>query len=148
MHIATHGEFPEQNPLDFHRVLLAPSAMNDGSVTAEKLREMDFKSTQLVVLSICNGGIYRLGPGDEPYGLTSGLLCSGTRELVGTLWPIEDEKGRRFMLEFYECLLKCGSAEALLRTACKLIADHMPIRDWAGFVVVGPGRPFCYSSRN
>lgn len=142
VHLATHGEFPEQDPLNFHKILLSPTRLDDGRVNAEELREMDFRSAQLVVLSICNGGIYRFGPGDEPYGLMSALFTAGARNLVGTLWQIEDAKGRSFMVEFYKHLLECGPAEALRRTACKLIDDGAPLRDWAAFLVAGPGRPF------
>ena len=95
---------------------------------------MDFRSAQLVVLSICNGGIYRFGPGDEPYGMISALLTAGARNLVGTLWRIEDIKGRRFMVDFYVHLLECGPAEALRRTACKLIQSEVSLRDWAAFL--------------
>lgn len=142
VHLATHGAFPEQDPLNFHQVLLSPTRLHDGRVNAEELRDLDFHSAQLVVLSICNGGIYRFGPGDEPYGIISGLLTAGAQNLIGTLWSIEDAKGRSFMVDFYTHLLECGPAEALRRTACKLITDGAALRDWAAFLVAGPGRSF------
>ena len=64
VHIATTAKFPENNTLDFHRILLTPTSEDDGYVNAEEVHLMDLNSANLVVLSICNGGIYRFGPGD------------------------------------------------------------------------------------
>jgi CHAT domain-containing protein len=142
VHFATHGEFPMQDALDFHSLLLAPSDSNDGRVRAEELRAMDFHSASLVVLSICNGGIYRFGPGDEPYGLSPALLAAGAHHLLGTLWSIEDWAGRQFVVKFYSNVLKSGPAEALRLAASDYLAKGWDLRLWAAFVAVGTGRPF------
>jgi CHAT domain-containing protein len=142
VHFATHGEFPMQDALDFHSLLLAPSDANDGRVRAEELRAMDFHSASLVVLSICNGGIYRFGPGDEPYGLSPALLAAGAHHLLGTLWSIEDWAGRQFVVKFYSNVLKSGPAEALRMAACEYLEKGWDLRLWAAFVAVGTGRPF------
>jgi CHAT domain-containing protein len=127
--------------LDFHQFLLAPSAGQDGYVRAEELRSLNFRSAFLVALSICNGGIYRFGPGDEPYGLVPALFAAGARNIVGTLWGIEDIAGRLFMVEFYSKLLDYGPDEALRRAACRFIDAGWDLRRWAAFLRAGPGRP-------
>jgi CHAT domain-containing protein len=142
VHLATHGEFPAQDALDFHQLLLAAAGDDDGRVRAEELRAMDFHGASLVVLSICNGGIYRFGPGDEPYGLTPALLAAGACNVMGTLWGIEDEAGRELVVEFYTTLLRCGPAEALRQAACKFLSSGWDLRQWAAFVTVGSGRQF------
>lgn len=142
VHLATHGEFPEEDALDFHRILLSPGPGHDGHVTAEELRGMPLSETRLMVLSICNGGIYRFGPGDEPYGLAAALCSAGVQNLISTLWPLEDQIGRFFMMEFYRHLLAHGPAETLRRAAQQFIADDALVRHWAAFVLVGAGRPF------
>jgi CHAT domain-containing protein len=141
VHFATHGEFPEEDVIDFHRVLLSPVPGHNGPVDAEELRRMNFRAARLVVLSICNGGIYRFGPGDEPYGLISALLAAGAENILGTLWPLEDRVGRLFMSGFYKQLLALGPAEALRQACVQFIQDGALLRHWAGFVLVGPGRP-------
>lgn len=140
VHLASHGDFPEQNPLDLHRLLLAADRNHDGHVHAEELRGMDFRSAWLVVLSICDGALYRLGPGDEPYGIIPALLGAGATNVVGTLWPLDDQRGRELMTDFYDGLLDSGPAEAL-RQAVLLRAGRQPVELWAPFMVVGPGRP-------
>lgn len=145
IHFATHGMFPEQNALDFHELLLGAGDGCDGRVRAEELRKMDFHAASLVVLSICNGGIYRFGPGDEPYGLMSAFLAAGATSLVGTLWSIHDRKARQFMTKYYSYLLQYGAIKSLRLTCCELAAQGWAIRDWAAFLVVGPGGPFAGS---
>ena len=68
VHIATHGDFPEDDALDMQRILLAADAVHDGPLRAEELRRLDLGQTRILVLSVCNGGIYRFGPGDGRTG--------------------------------------------------------------------------------
>lgn len=141
LHLATHGEFPEEDALDLHRLLLAGTAAHDGHVHAEELRELDLSAARLVTLSVCNGGTFRFGPGDEPYGLIPALLAAGAEHVLGTLWPIEDRVGRAFASEFYEHLLELGPARALSAAMAAMRAGGAPVRDWAAFVLTGTGRP-------
>jgi len=142
VHLAAHGEFPLEDAIDFHRVLLAPSREHDGVMRADEVRDLDLRTAQLVTLSICDGGLYRFGPGDEPYGLIPALLAAGAHNVVATLWSVADVAARRLMGHFYTHLMKCGPTEALRRAALALRDSGAPIGQWAVFVVVGPGRPF------
>ncbi|HEU4426984.1 MAG TPA: CHAT domain-containing protein [Pilimelia sp.] len=139
VHFATHGEFPEADVMNMHRILLSAAADHDGHVNAEELRAMDFSAAALVVLSICDGGVYRFGPGDEPYGLLSALLAAGARNIVGPAWAIDDTQGRLLISEFYRRLLADGPAEALRQAAVGRMRAGVEIRDWAGFVLFGAG---------
>ncbi len=138
VHFATHGEFPEDNPLDFHRLLLAADSAHDGRLEADELRGLDFRSAWLVALSICDGGLFRFGAGDEPLGLIAALLSAGASNVVGTLWPIEDDAGRDFMADFYDGVLGRPPAETLRRTHASF-ADNTILRRWAAFQLVGAG---------
>jgi CHAT domain-containing protein len=141
LHIATHGEFPDENALDQHAVLLANGAKEEGLVLGSFIRKLDLSSNRVTVLSVCNGGLYRIGPADEPYGLLPAFLQAGSQNVVGTLWAVEDRYGQKLTTEFYTNLLEVGPAEALRQADRVFIADGQLIRRWAGFVVVGPGRP-------
>ena len=146
IHVATHGEFPEEDAIDFHRVLLSATATDDGRVHAAEVRAWDLRGTGLFALSVCNGGLYRFGPGDEPYGLIEALLAAGARNVLGTLWPLEDAVGSAFMRDFYRHLLATGPAEALRQSSAQFIADGALIQHWAAFALVGPARPWPSSS--
>lgn len=141
LHFGTHGTFPEDDALDFHRLVLSPTAEHDGEVNAEEIRRLNLRAAQLVVLSICNGGLYRIGPGNEPYGLVSALLSAGAQNVLATLWPIEDEVGRKFVVSFYKHLPAHGPAEALRKACQDFSRQGEPVRRWSAFTLVGAGRP-------
>jgi len=142
IHISTHGHFPELNAIDFHEILLAPGNGDDGRLQAREIRDLDLSRVALVVLAICNGGLYSTGPSDEPYGLIPALFGAGVTTVAATLWPLEDAFGRSFVARLYDHLLEEGPAEALRATARSYIEEEELIRRWAGFVTVGPARPF------
>jgi len=142
LHIATHGEFPDENARDRHGIMLGQGKPEDGVVRASTIRKLNLSSNRLVVLSVCNGGLYRIGPADEPYGLIPAFLQAGSQNVVGTLWAIEDVYGRLLMTEFYKRLLKAGPAESLRQASLAFIEERQTIGRWSGFVSVGPERPF------
>jgi CHAT domain-containing protein len=142
LHIATHGEFPDENALDRHAVMLAAGISDDGVLRASTIRKLGLSSNRLVVLSVCNGGLYRIGPADEPYGLIPAFLQAGSHNAVGTLWNVEDIYGRLLMTEFYKSVLEVGPSEALRRASKEFIRQGQTISRWSGFVSVGSGRPF------
>ena len=142
LYLATHGAFPETDALDFHHLLLARSRRDDGVVSADTVRRLDLGAAWLVVLSICDGGLYRFGPGDEPQGLLPAFLAAGAQNAIGTLWQIDDRAGRDLMVRAAPHLVALGPAEALRRAVAAVLDDPaVPVRDWAGFVVTGAGTP-------
>lgn len=136
VHLATHGEYPEDDAIDFHRILLAAGTKDDGRVSAENVRGLDLSACRLVVLSICDGGLYRFGPGDEPYGLMPAFIAAGAQNVLGTLWPIDDHFARLYMVEFYRHLLSFGPAEALRRVCLRYIKARISLRNWAAFIAI------------
>jgi len=142
LHIATHGEFPDDKAMDNHAVLLAKGKTNSGTLSAAAVRQIDLHHNRLTVLSVCNGGLYRMGPADSPFGLIPAFIEAGSQNVMGTLWPLDDQFGRDFMIEYYRHLLQDGPAKAYQKAALQFIAQDEFIRHWAAFVLVGPGRPF------
>lgn len=139
LHIATHGEFPDDNAIDQHGLLLSG---DDATLRARDVRNLNLGAARLVVLSVCNGGLYRIGPTDEPYGLIPAFLLAGAQNVLATLWPLDDQFGRRFTVEFYRQLMTKGPAEAHRAAVLHFLDEDELIRNWAAFVLVGPGRPF------
>lgn len=140
IHLATHGEYPEIDAIDFHSILLAAGTGDDGRLSADVIRQLDLRACRLVALSICDGGLYRFGPGDEPYGLVPAFIAAGAENVLGTLWPIGDEFARPYMVAFYRHLVVLGPADALQKVSLEQIRAGASLRDWAAFVVTGPGR--------
>lgn len=140
LHLATHGAFATAEALDFHELLLAASGDDDGRVRAYEFRTLDLREMALATLGVCDSGTYRVGPGNEIHGLVAALLTAGARDVVATLWPVRDATTARLITRFYTTVVAVGPAEALRRARVALIATGAAVRDWAGFVVVGPGR--------
>ena len=142
LHVSTHGEFPEENAIDLHAILLAKGISGDGALRATRVRNLNLSSTRLVSLSVCNGGLYRMGPADEPYGLVPAFLEAGSQSVLGTLWRLDDQFGKDFMEEFYRHLMEDGPARAYQKTSMHFLDTDEDLRNWAAFILVGPGRPF------
>ncbi len=136
VHISTHAAFPSQTAMDTHSLLLAQTAEHDGVVHARELRSMDLSSAWVATLSVCNGGLYRFGPGDEPYGLLRALLVAGARNVLATIWPIDDRAARQLTVPFSAALLERGPAGAL-SAAERRLAPTWPVRHWATFALIG-----------
>jgi CHAT domain-containing protein len=74
---------------------------NDGIVTAEEIATLDLKNTWLVVLSACDTGLGEARSGEGVLGLRRGFIQAGAKNLLMTLWPIDDEKTADFIADFY-----------------------------------------------
>jgi CHAT domain-containing protein len=91
-------------------------------------------------LSVCNGGLYRIGPGDEPLGLIPAALEAGTSSVIAALWAVDDDAGRRLMGGVVEHLSGGDPAQALRDGVLARIEAGAPMHDWAAFTVIGSGR--------
>jgi CHAT domain-containing protein len=142
LHIATHGDVPGENAQDDHALILDSVESRRVQVRASDLQNLSMPANLLTVLSVCDAGLYRTGPGNEPYGLMPAFLKSGAHNVISTLWQLDDRFGEEFMAEFYKHLWSDGPAEAMRKTSIYFISRNQRIRNWAAFVLVGAGRPF------
>jgi CHAT domain-containing protein len=140
MHLATHGEFPNESAASEHALWLTDEEGRGVTLPAARVRLLRLRASRLVVLSVCNGGLYRIGPSDEPYGLVPAFIEAGTANVLGTQWPLDDQFGRDFMAEYYRYLPKHGVAGALRKASLHFIGENEFLRKWAAFVLVGAGR--------
>ena len=80
--------------------------------------------------------------GDELWGFTRSFLAAGSRTLLVSLWPVEDETTSRLMARFYQRLREDGARTALRGAQLELLAEPRT-RDpffWAAFNMVGDWR--------
>jgi CHAT domain len=139
--LATHGDFPRSDALDLHRILLSRTLTEPGPVTSEQIRALDLRQTWLTVLSVCDGGLYPFGPGDEPYGLVPAALAAGSENVIAALWPVEDHAARALLSVVAGSLAHDSPSAALRRAMAERLAAGEPIRNWAAFAATGSGRP-------
>jgi CHAT domain-containing protein len=109
LHFATHGYLSEDAPL-LSAILLA----NGEALTVYELMGLNLKA-RLVVLSACRTGQGTATGGDDVLGLTRGLLGTGVRAAVVSLWPVNDLSTSLLMGEFYRRLRAGDSPAAALQ---------------------------------
>ncbi|MFO1078898.1 MAG: CHAT domain-containing tetratricopeptide repeat protein [Planctomycetota bacterium] len=162
LHLATHGFFVPQacgqdgvvalSPL--LRAGLALAGANDrqarerGILTAAEIAGLHLDGTSWAVLSGCDTGTGDLQVGEGVLGLRRAFLTAGVRSVVASLWPVEDEETRPWMVSLYHAhfVRHRDTAEAVRdATRARLRARRAAGLSthpyyWAGFVAVGDWR--------
>ncbi len=138
LHLGTHFSLRPGNALRSFLVL------GDGNrLTLERINSLDFRGIQLVTLSACQtalGGA-TTDDGRELEALSAIVQRRGARQVVASLWPVEDTSTATLMRAMYAAFVANPSdAAGALRTAqLALRADpvHAHPYFWAGFVASG-----------
>ena len=115
----------------------------DGFLRVQDIYNLRLRA-ELVVLSACQTAIGKSIPGEGLMGMARAFLYAGTRQVVASLWPVDEKATMELMTEFYRQLLQNGRppAEALRRAQQALASTprwHAPYY-WAGFVLQGDWR--------
>jgi CHAT domain-containing protein len=131
LHIAAHGEFRTDNPM-FSSIRMADSYLSVYDFYDLRLR------AELVTLSGCGTGLSVVTSGDELLGLVRGLLYSGTRAVLLTLWDVNDKSTADFMKCFYAKMAQTNDKSDALRQAVQELRQLYPdVYHWAPFVLIG-----------
>ena len=118
---------------------------NDGILFALEAQGLNLDGTELVVLSACNTAQGSLDYSEGVFGLVRALRTAGARNVLVTLWPLNDGEARDFMVEFYKRWLaqpdRSDPAKALHETRLAYIDNHTnpgrrDPRVWAPYVLV------------
>jgi CHAT domain-containing protein len=98
-HLATHGLMREGAPYSAELALAG-----DESVTVPDLAGLR-TSIDLAVLSACDSGRGRATAAGDLIGLARALLGVGVRELIVSLWPVDDRMACLTMVALHEQLI-------------------------------------------
>jgi tetratricopeptide (TPR) repeat protein len=139
VHLATHGSFPTADAGTAHRLFLGLAPGSPGEMPLARIRALDLRQAWCTTLSICDGGIYLVGPGDELLGMAAALLEAGSSTVVAAQWKVDDDAGRRLMGHVMTALGTVGPARALRAGALALAAEGAPAKHWAAFIAIGNG---------
>ena len=131
VHIATHGQFRQDNPM-FSSIRLGNSHLNLFDLYQLNL------PCELITLSGCGTGLNVVVGGDELLGLVRGLLYAGTQGVLVSLWDVNDASTAEFMGLFYNGLkANKNKADTLRLTMQEIRRSHPHPYYWAPFVLVG-----------
>jgi CHAT domain-containing protein len=150
---STHGMLMRHNPLG-SSLIFTPDSQNDGWLTVEEIEVLRPRA-DLVVLSACEAGLLvgREGmdtdlakavfpPGDDLFGLQKAFLSSGSKSVISTLWPVNDESTTQLITSFFNFQQKNGmnKAAALRAAQLHLMKSKKEWRHpfyWAPFILSG-----------
>lgn len=137
VHLAAHAVFRADNP-EFSRIQLS-----DGPLFASDLRARR-NDADMVVLSGCATARVSGREEQDLMGLAHGILATGCRTVVASLWPVDDAATRAFFSRFYAAYLEGEGrdAPAARREAAQGIRrEGGAAFHFGAFVVLRSGRP-------
>jgi CHAT domain-containing protein len=154
MLLSTHGFFqpdttPGNNPLIRSGLLLTGAAKTlhegrsdsdgeDGILTSYEAMNLNLDNTELVVLSACETGLGEIKNGEGVYGLQRAFQVAGARNLIMSLWKVNDIVTQQLMVSFFKHWLNGKSKHAAFAQAQKEIRAKYPAPYyWGGFVLLG-----------
>ena len=137
VHFAAHAVVDSVNT-DRSSILLASGAeQQDGLLQSREIAELRLDG-QLVVLSSCQSATGTDVRGEGVMGLARSFFASGSRAVIGSLWPIRDDHAAAFFDPFYTALADGQSVGAAFHTAQRHLIDAgLPMEAWGGFVLMG-----------
>jgi CHAT domain-containing protein/tetratricopeptide (TPR) repeat protein len=149
VHVAAHGVLNPAHPL-FSRIELARGGNragpeDDGRLEVHEVLDQRIVS-QLVFLSGCETGLGAAAStafdvGEDFAALSRAFLYAGARDVVATLWRVEDAGGAAFAGAFYRHLQVLPPVEAIAAAQRALLREG-PFREpyhWAAYILSGGG---------
>jgi tetratricopeptide (TPR) repeat protein/CHAT domain-containing protein len=123
---------------------------DDGILTGEEIVSLDLRKTELAVLSACDTGLGAVADGEGVMSLARAFHLAGVRNVIASLWKVDDEATAALMKLFFYKLWqeKQPPIEALRQAQLAIYRDPARIKDLANLqgeafaqVVRGPGPP-------
>ncbi len=148
LHIATHGFFVEDtaqsiNPMIRSGIILAGvrntenKNKEDGILTAYEATNLDLEGTDLVALSACQTGLGEVHNGEGVYGLQRSIMVAGAKNLLMSLWKVDDEATAKLMSAFYGLRSGKSNLEAFREAQIELRKTYPEPFYWGAFVMLG-----------
>ncbi len=153
IHIATHGfymddeggKFPGDNNLllsgllmsGCNNILNVPEGVDDGILTAREISYLDFRNTDMVVLSACETALGKITD-DGVYGLQRGFKKAGANTIIMSLWPVNDYATRLLMSNFYKYMKEGYSKHEAFQNSQRDLRAHNGVNPshWAAFIML------------
>jgi CHAT domain-containing protein len=143
IHLATHGFVNEESP-ELSGLLLAQDTSDhdeDNVLYMGEIFNLQLNA-DLVTLSACETGLGKIIKGEGVVGLTRALTYAGARNILVSLWKVNDASTAELMINFYKTLLQDSQIEisAALRDAKIAMIKGGKYSDpyyWSPFVLLG-----------
>lgn len=152
LHIATHGFYKDDgtdkiNQYNFGLYLTGAmdyinknqekiQMIDEGIIYAPEIELLNLSKTKLVVLSACETG-FGIQSKIGKVSLSSSFIMAGAKNVLSTLWKIDDKVTMEFINEFYKKLVLLKNIKvALKRTQLEFLAKYKSPYYWAPFTLL------------
>lgn len=136
VHFSTHFTLNPINQASSYLNLSSENSSEDFKLTPGEIEKLK-ANWDLVVLNGCETATGKQYPGDGLYNLTRSFFLGGSKNILVSIYPVQDSLATDFMVDFYhELLEKNRTYEAAMRQV-KLtwIKAEKPVKNWAGYVL-------------
>ena len=105
---------------DLNNSLESKLLLSDGDINLGRIFTWRFSDLAEVFLSCCETNLTFTQITDDPLSLASGFLCAGARNVVSTLWAVDDLATALFCILYYQEKKDNSRSEALRKAQFKL----------------------------
>jgi CHAT domain-containing protein len=143
-HLATHGVYDESVP-EFSGLVFS-LLERDGNPRSGFLKARDIARlnvpAELVVLSACDSAAGENVNGEGVIGLGYAFLHAGAKQVVSTLWSVDDAQSKELMVAFYAEYFRNGrnATQALRQSQLAVMRHNSAPYYWAGFELTSVGK--------
>ena len=156
LHFATHGyyiddpdEYPDSKIIGMSKIALKKNVLlrtgiflagvdqavlgkyngdsnNDGILTSQEISSLELSDCKLAVLSSCESALGKTRDGEGVYGLQRAFSIAGAKNMVMSLWKVDDTATKDFMAIFYSQLLSVNNIQTALTNSYGLMRKKYP----------------------
>ena len=110
---------------------------DNGIFTAYEASFLNLNQTELVVLSACETGKGDIKTGEGVYGLRKSFADAGAKNIIISLWAVDDDVTQQFMTNFYTLWLNELSIKDAFTQTQNQIKQKYPLPYyWGGFILI------------
>lgn len=113
------------------------NAVENGLLTSYEASYLNLENTELVVLSACETGLGKIINGNGVYGLRKSIKDAGAKNIIMSLWKVDDKVTQEFMTTFYTFYLSGLAIKEVFSKTQTLIKSKYPQPYyWGAFILV------------
>ncbi|WP_375558904.1 CHAT domain-containing protein [Bernardetia sp. OM2101] len=144
LHLATHSQTFTKTPFNSHIWLFGKDSTQHAKETVQQIYASDLYGmsfpNELVVLSSCRSGVGQMVEGEGVITLTRSFLNTGTKNIIFSLWQIDDLATKELITLFYGFVAEDKTYSESLQLAKQRLSKSDTFKNpfyWSGILLIG-----------